>query len=218
MSLQQQLLLAGVATLALVALRLGRVRGGRTPFPAGHGRRLLIVAFLIVPPLALDWLIDPAARTSPLLAVPAVPPYLVILAALTLLMAVVVRIDQLVLPGRPHRLLRVALLGSEPDPADMTFDPPLRGELAQTVTRVEHSNAVFPRGAAFPTQIDRADFHEAWDTLDADTAALERRIADDHRLGLPVASAATAVAWDARNRLETLRHLALDHGQAWAAG
>ena len=43
------------------------------------------------------------------------------------------------------------------------------------------------------------------------------RILDDRGLGLAVASGATAIATDARSRLDTLRRLALDNGQVWAA-
>jgi hypothetical protein len=53
--------------------------------------------------------------------------------------------------------------------------------------------------------------------LDGATRSLEGRIADDHRLGLAVARATTATASDARSRLDTLRRLAVDQGQAWAA-
>ena len=59
----------------------------------------------------------------------------------------------------------------------------------------------FPRGLAFPGQVDRADFREAWDALDGATRTLEGDIADDRRLGLGIATAARrppstrAVAW-----------------------
>ena len=43
---------------------------------------------------------------------------------------------------------------------------------------------------------------------------LEGRIADEHRIGLAVAS--SAAAEDARSRLDTLRRLYVDRGQAWA--
>jgi hypothetical protein len=75
---------------------------------------------------------------------------------------------------------------------------------------------VFPRGAAFPAQIARAGFRDDWDVLDGATRTLEGRIAADHRLGLAVGSGATATARDARSRLDTLRRLAGDQGQAWA--
>ena len=43
------------------------------------------------------------------------------------------------------------------------------------------------------------------------------RAPHDHRLGLAVTSTVEATAVDARSRLDTLRRLAVDHGQAWAA-
>jgi len=75
---------------------------------------------------------------------------------------------------------------------------------------------VFPRGREFSEEVDRAGFRTAWDSLQAATARLEGDIADEHRLGRPVASAAMASAADARSRLDTLRSLAAGHGQAWA--
>ena len=75
---------------------------------------------------------------------------------------------------------------------------------------------LFPRGHDFPLQIERSGFRFAWDALDAATGKLEARIADDHRIGLAVASSAVATAVDARSRLDTLRRLAGDGGPAWA--
>jgi hypothetical protein len=82
-------------------------------------------------------------------------------------------------------------------------------KLAQGMALVDRTNAVFPRGLEFPGQVDRADFHSAWDALDAATGTLEGTIAADRRLGLGVAQAAAATALDARSRLETLRRIAL---------
>ncbi|MFI5261240.1 MAG: hypothetical protein ACHQZR_01645 [Candidatus Limnocylindrales bacterium] len=217
MSLLQQLLVAIAAMIVLIALRLVRARAGRTPFPQGRGRLLLIIAFLIVPPVAAGWLTDPAVRATPLLAIASLPVYIALFALLTILMAVVVRLDQAVRPGRSHRLLRIALLGRDDDPAYTNFDPPLKGELARAVALVERSNAAFPRGSSFPDEVDQPGFRTAWDALDADATALEMRLASERRLGHPVPSEAVAMAADARGRLETLRQFASDHGQAWAA-
>ena len=75
---------------------------------------------------------------------------------------------------------------------------------------------MFPRGLAFPGQVDRADFHEAWDALDDATRSLEGGIAADRQLGLGIATAASATALDARGRLDTLLRLANDgRAAAW---
>jgi len=218
MSLQLQLLLGAAAMVALVAFRLARARIGRTPFPEGRGHGLLVVAFLLVPPLAADWLIDPVARATPLFSAAALPPYLAVVAAVTVVFAVVVRLDTRLRPGHAHRWLRVALLGRDDDPDYLAYDPPATGEMAQLVDRVEHSNAEFPRGAAFPEAVDRDGFRAAWDALDGDTTSLERQLASEHSLGRPVPSEAVAAVADARSRLETLRYLARAHGQAWSTG
>lgn len=215
MSLLQLLILAVGAMVGLATLRVVRVQFGRTPLPEGRGSRLFILAFVIVPPLALNALIDPSAGV--LGGAGSVPLFAVLLVALRILMAIAAPIVRVVAPGRSHRLILLALVGSEGDPEDVPFDPPLTADLAETVRLVDKSNAVFPRGREFPVQIDRDGFRFAWDALDAATTTLETRIADEFRLGVAVASRATATAADARNRLDTLHRLALDHGQAWAA-
>ena len=93
----------------------------------------------------------------------------------------------------------------------------MTAELAESVRIVDRANAAFPRGAAFPTQVSRAGFRDDWDHLDGATRSLEDQIAVDRKLGLAVSSGATRVADDARSRLDTLRRLAGDQGQAWAA-
>jgi hypothetical protein len=80
---------------------------------------------------------------------------------------------------------------------------------------VDRTNAVSP-GPEFPAQVDCADFDSAWEALDVATTTLERRIADDLRLGLGVACAATTTAADARGRLDTLRSISLSRGLAAA--
>ena len=110
----------------------------------------------------------------------------------------------------------VALAGSEGDPEDVPFDPPLTTRLTECMALVDRRNAVFPRGLAFPGQVDRADFHEAWDALDDATRSLEGGIAADRHLGLGIATAASATALDARGRLDTLLRLANDgRAAAW---
>jgi hypothetical protein len=89
--------------------------------------------------------------------------------------------------------------------------------LVESVALVGRANVAFPRGPEFAAQIDRVGFRVDWDALDAATATLEVQIADDRRSGVGVASSATAMAQDARSRLDTLRRLAGDHGQVWAS-
>lgn len=216
MSLLQLLILAIVSMIGLAILRVARVHLGRAPLPEGWGKLLFVIAFLVGPPIALQVLIGPAAMEGPLGPAGPVALYVVILASLTILMGIGALIARLVAPGPSLRLLLLALVGTEVNPDDLAIDPPLTAQLAETVALVDSTNEAFPRGPEFSAQIDRAGFRVAWDSLQAATATLEGRIATEHRLGRPVASAATAAAADARSRLETLRSLALGHGQAWA--
>lgn len=217
MSLLQLLILAMVATIGLAAWRLARVNLGRTPFPEGRVRFLFVLAFVVVPPLALGALIGPAATAGPLRGAASVPLYVVIVAALAILMAIAAQVTRRIVPGRSRRFLLIALIGSDGGSGDVPIDPPLTARLTESVAIVDTANAAFPRGPEFPAQIDRTGFRAAWDTLDAATATLEGRIADESRLGLGVASVARATARDARSRLDTLRSLAVDHGQAWVS-
>jgi hypothetical protein len=200
-----QLIVLGIVAMAgLATLRVVRVRRGLTPLPDGRGRRLFQIAFVVVPPIALA-------------GIGALPMYVVIIAALVILMWIASLIIGLVANSRTSRLLRLALAGREENLDDVRVDPKVTAGLAESVRVVDRANSVFPRGPAFPVQISRAGFRDDWDVLDGATRTLEGRIADDHRLGLAVASAATATASDARSRLDTLRRLAGDQGQAWAA-
>jgi hypothetical protein len=199
----QLLLLAVAAMTGLATVRLVRVHLGRTPLPEVRGMRLLVLAALLAPPIALG-------------AFSSVPVYIAILVALVVLMWIAAVVVQLVARGRIRPLLLVALVGSEGDPEDVPYDPPVTAKLAESVALVDRANSVFPRGHDFPLQVDRSGFRFAWDALEDATGTLESRIADDHRIGLAVASAAVATADDARSRLDTLRRLATDRGQVWA--
>lgn len=211
----QQLLILAVAVMATLALsRVARVRYGRTPHLEGRGRRILTIGLLYLPPLLLVLMLP---APSGQLRVGWIPPYTTILIAIWILMGVVALIARFVAPVRYRPLLILALAGIEPDPYDIPFDPPMTARLAENVALVERANAEFPRGHAFPTQIDRIGFRRDWDALEAATRTLEGTIADDFRLGLAVASGARAMAADARSRLDTLRRLATDSGQAWAS-
>jgi len=199
----QLLLLAVAAMTGLATVRLVRVHLGRMPLPEVRGMRLIVLAALLAPLIALG-------------AFSSLPVYLALLAALVILMWVAAVVVQLVARGRIRPLLLVALVGSEGDPEDVPYDPPVTARLAESVALVDRANAVFPRGHDFPLQIDREGFRSAWDALDTATGTLEGQIADDHRIGLAVAYAAVATADDARSRLDTLRRLATDRGQVWA--
>ena len=202
MSLIQFLIIAIAAMTGLAALRLVRVNAKRTPLPEGPGRTLFLLAFVLIPPIALG---GPGA----------IPVYLVVLGAVVLLMWVAAVVIDRMTTSRYGQLARLALVGGESDPVDR-HDTPVTMALTQSIGTVERANAAFPRGTAFAGAIERPGFRADWDALDGATRVLEARIAEDHRLGLGVAAAATALAADARSRLDTLRRFAGDHGQAWA--
>lgn len=214
----QQLIILGIASMACLAtLRLARVHRGLTPLPDGRGRRLFMLAFVVLPPVALGAVTQSSTTGGPLWGISALAMYVAILIALVFLMWIASMIVGHVAHGRSGQLARLALVGHEADIDDVRVDPPATAVLAESVRVVDRANAVFPRGPAFPEQISRSGFRDDWDVLDGATRSLESRIADDHRLGLAVASGATATAADARSRLDTLRRLAGDQGQAWAA-
>lgn len=217
MSIVQLIILGIAAMIGLATLRLTRVHYGRTPLPEGRGRLAFILAFLIVPPVAVGMLIDPAGSAGLFGGATSVLLYVIILAALTLMMGIGALVARTIAPRRSHRFLQLALLGTEGDPDGVAFDPSLTAALAEDVALVDRNNAAFPRGPGFPAQIDCSGFRDAWDALDAATGTLEGRIADEHRLGVAVSSSATATAEDARSRLDTLRRLAISQGPAWAS-
>ena len=216
MSLPQLIILAIAAMAGLAALRVVRFRAGKTPLPDGRGRRFFLLAFVVAPPVAVALLTRPTADAGQLAPVSVVPLYVVILTALVGLMWIASLIVSVVMPGRSGKLIRFALVGNAGDPYAPHADPPVTAKLGESIAVVASANLAFPRGRAFPTEIDRAGFRADWDVLETATRELEGRIADDHRIGLDVAAAATATAGDARSRLDTLKNLALDQGQAWA--
>ena len=116
--------------------------------------------------------------------------------------------------GRTRQLLLIALLGNEGDVERLAFNPPVTARLAESIALVDRSNAAFPRGVEFPAQVERSDFASAWNALDGATRSLEERIASDRKLGLGVASDATATASDARARLLVLSGMAANRGLA----
>lgn len=201
MSPLQLLVLAVVSMVALAILRVARVRFGRTPLPDGRGRRLFLFGFVVVPPLAVGALIPPTSDEDQLIAVAALPVYVAMLAGVVLVMAIAgFSIGRLTHSPR-SRLARLALIGSEDDPAYMPSNPAVTAGLAEILARVKAADAAFPRGRDFPKQIDRPGFRADWDELDGATRALERQIADDRRNYRGVADVATNQAADARGRL-----------------
>lgn len=214
MPLPQLFLLAVAAMIGLATMRLVRVHLGRVPHPEGWGRIPFILAFLIVPPVVLGVLMPPAAGLFGGIAW--VPMYVALLAAIAIVMWIAAMFVRVRAPRRSRRLLLLALVASEGEQFNDGFDPPLTAGLAESQSSVDVANAVFPRGPDFPSQVDRAGFRPAWDALDAATRTLEGRIADDEGRGVGVARSAKALAEDARGRLETLRRLASEGGQAWA--
>lgn len=213
MSTLQLLTLAAGAMLGLAILRITRVQAGRDPIP--EARRLFYLLFIVVPPVVLAALID--RETGAFGGVAALPVYGLLLFGLAILMWVVSLIVPRVAPGRSRAWLLVGLTGSEGDPEDVPYDPPVTARIAESVALVTRANDAFPRGPEFPVQVEREGFRPAWDALDTAIQRLEGQIVDDHRLGLAVASSALGVAKDARARLDTLRRLAVDSGQSWPA-
>jgi hypothetical protein len=211
MPLPQPLILAIVAMISLAALRVIRARLGWEPHPDGKARLPFILAFLIVPPVVFGTMFG-----AQLGGISWLPLYVVTVAVLAILMSITAMIVRIVAPVRSRPLLLMALNESKVKPAKRV-DPPLTTRLMASRTLVEAANAAFPSGAAFPTHIERADFRGSWDSLDGATRVLETQIAEDETLGKGAASAATATADNARSRLETLRRLAAESGQAWAA-
>jgi hypothetical protein len=217
MPLQPPIILGIVAMAGLAVMRVVRVNRGLTPLPDGRWRRPFLLGFVVVPPVALGLLTQPAPPASQLWGLGALPAYVAIVATLAIVMWIAAQIVGQVSHGRSGRLVRLALTGYEGDPYEARVDPAVTATLAESVAIVDRANAAFPRGPGFPSQVSRLGFREDWDELDVATRTLEGRIADDYRLGLSVASGVRATASDARSRLDALRRHAFDDGQAWAA-
>jgi hypothetical protein len=216
MSLQQQLIVAAAVVLAAVAvMRVVRVHYDRAPHPEGRARILFLLTLFFVPPIVLEFLADPTGAGA-LDWVKSAILYLGALTGFWILMRIAALIVRRLVHGRARPVLLVALVGSQGEPDDLPFDAALSPDLAEILERVDVANAAFPRGPEFAEQIDRPGFRAAWDLLDAATSALEEQIAEQRRLGVGVAYRATETARDARSRLDTLRRMAADHGQAWA--
>jgi hypothetical protein len=219
-SLQELVILTAATTLIMLAIsRVLRVRAGRSPHPDGRARLPFLLTFLFLPPVVVEVVVvlRPTTSATQLHIIESVLLYLGALFAFMILMGVAALIAGEIAPGRWRPMILLALAGSEPDPNDVVIDPAFTPKLAGDVVLVDTANAAFPRGPEFAAQIDRTGFRVDWDALDAATGTLEGQIADDHRLGVAVGSKATTTAQDARSRLDTLRRLAVDGGQALAS-
>jgi len=214
MPFQQLFVLAVVAVVFLAVMRVVRVRSGLTPHPEGIAKLLFGVAFVSLPPLGLA-LTGQAGASGVLDGLPWVPVYAIMLGGLLIVMRMAAVIVAAVAPRRARKLLLLALVASEGDPYDVPFNPPVTPQLAAIAALVQRSNDVFPRGMGFRAEVDRPGFRASWDSLDAATGRLEAAMAEDQRLGRGVASAVTAMARDARSRLDTLRQFAVEDGQSW---
>jgi hypothetical protein len=213
-----QLIALALASMSgLVALRILRVNLGRTPLPEERGRRLFLLAFVTVPPILLGAATAPAGPGSALRGLLSLPVYVALLAVLVTMMWLAAQVVARVAHRKWGRLIRLALIGGAVAPNETETNPPVTAPLADGVAGVQRANAEFPRGPEFPAQVARAGFRHDWETLDEATRRLEDAIASDLRSGLSVASAARSTVADARSRLETLRGLAVDGGQLWAA-
>jgi len=214
MPFQQLFILAVVAVVFLAVMRVVRVRSGLTPHPEGMAKLLFGVAFVSLPPLGLA-LTGQAGASGVLDGLPWVPVYAIMLGGLLIVMRIAAVIVAAVAPRRARKLLLLALVASEGDPYDVPFNPPVTPQLAAIAALVQRSNDVFPRGMGFRAEVDRPEFRASWDSLDAATGRLEAAMAEDQRLGRGVPSAVTAMARDARSRLDTLRQFAVEDGQSW---
>jgi hypothetical protein len=217
MTLQQQLIVAAAVVLVAVAVsRVVRVHYDRSPQPDGRARILFLLTLVFVPPIALEVVHNPTGAEGQLHGIESIVLYLFALAGFAILMGIAALIVRLVARGRTRQVLLLALAGSLPGPDDVPPEAVLTPDMAETVELVDVANAAFPRGPEFAEQVDRPGFRAAWDSLDAATTALEERIAEKQRLGVGVAYRAIDTARDARSRLDTLRRIAADEGQAWA--
>ena len=213
-----QLLIVGVVSMAgLAILRVLRARAGHDSLPEGRGGTAFTLGFIFVPPLVLGAVLQPAPGGAPLGGIFWVPIYALILGLLKVVMTLAAALVESVARGRTRQVLLIALIGHEGDVDRLSFNPPVTANLAESMARVDRTNAAFPRGVEFPAQVERSDFNSAWDALDGATRTLEERIADDRRLGLGVASEATATANDARARLLVLSGIAANRGLAASA-
>jgi hypothetical protein len=207
--------LAITAMTLLAALRLARVRSGRTALLEGRGRLLFLTAFVFAPPLAVGAMSQPPGTSQIAWAI-FVATYVAILTGVVYAMGTVAELIGQFAHGRAAQVIRLALAGTDLDPDDVPQNVPLTPRLGEILAIVRTADAVFPSGPEFRTQSERPGFRAHWESLDRATTTLEEQIAADNQLGLGVASSARAMAEDARSRLTTLRRAAGGLGQEWA--
>ena len=210
--LWQLVLLALLVMVGVSTLRVVRARSGRTPLPGGRAQVLLMVAILIVPPVAFNAFVEPSTTGAQPGLIGWLMVYALTVGVIVVLMRLAANVVKRFDHGPSRWTLLVALVGGEGDQGLVPFDPPLTAELAESLVLVNTTNAAFPRGPEFPEQINRPDFRTAWEGLDGATRILEGQIAGEREHGLEIASVATETALDARSRLNTLRGLALRRG------
>ena len=209
-------LIAVVAMTGLAILRLVRVHRGHTPLPEGKSRTAFLIAFLVVPPVVLKAVLLPTPSGSPIGWFLWVPLYAVILGLLVVAMTIAAMIVERTVNGRWRRPLMLALVGSEGDPEDIPFDPPVTTGWPSAWRWSTGPTRRFPAASRSRARSSAPTSDEAWGALDGATSSLEGSIADDRRLGLGIATAASATALDARGRLDTLLGLANDRLAATA--
>ena len=101
MSLQELTIGLAAVMLALLAVtRVLRARRGRAAHPEGRARLPFLLAFLLVPPIALEVVTDPKAKQGQLHGIETVLVYLGALAFFSILMGIAALIVRLVLHGR----------------------------------------------------------------------------------------------------------------------
>ena len=164
MPMPQLIVLEIVAMAGLATLRVVRFRGGRTPLPDGRGRRLFLLAFVVVPPIALG-------------GIGALPMYVAIIAALAILMWIAALIVEQVATGRSGRLVQVALAGPEGDPYAVRADPAVTTRAGRERADRRQGQLGVPARRGVPGRVSRAGFRDDWDHLDGATRSLEGRIA-----------------------------------------
>ena len=169
-----------------------------------------------MPPLALEIATNPQGQAGQLHWIESVLVYVGGLLIGTLAMAIVGLVVFWIARGRTRQTLLIALVGHDGGPGEVSFDPKMTPRLSECVALVDRRNAVFPRGSDFPMQVGRTGFRDDWDALDDATQALEDEIDTESKLGQGVSYLASSTAKDARERLESLRRIAVDDGRAWA--
>ena len=167
------LFLTALFVLAVIAIaRVARFRSGREPLPSGWRAYSLALALLIIPPLVLQAIVNPAQARGDLGGFGSVILYIAFVAALWLLSRLSAPAIARLVPIDRRPLILLALTGREPSGA-VAFDPPMTGAIADQVALVDARNADFPRGTAFMYQVDLPGFQSNWDALDAATRSLE---------------------------------------------